>query len=489
MVQDGSRGTVASNSLLHYILGISLYPLTLSLCSVDIIFAEEIRNLGAMWRGRAALLMTLRFFYNIIMVPFVFAMIISAYVATLAMYIEKAIWIVLQAVTGSFLSFTSFSRGTQDLLELVNVFVPLFPLKEILLHLTVSYEDIQSSGFRHPYIERGGWSKHFLIQFEFPDPKLRDEAHSILMFNDTACYFPVCYSINERRVLVLSPLGWVEGLNIVQLLKYYTDEHSTSLPIRKHSVSSRWYDVTNRCTRRLQVTVERTDEAHTNDIVYSSKDGKKDCLQLNIGIRDAILSLLPHVFRDLNVLPDLARAKMGQVYITGVALVKLFLSAGLTAICLQYYGFAKLFEARGLKVYVTVISLWRLLFKWGFEPFLGPTVTTIDVLVRSRKMAALYSIAHDSGDAIFKQGTCSWARKTMRGSYTPPEASKVELLLATHTVVAGTEVYQVAMGDDFTSRGTLAVRHGEPARVERWVGNATEQEVETVFVGGNEKVA
>lgn len=329
MVLGGSGVTVASNSLVQCFLNISVYPLALAMLSVDILFTEEIRQLGATWRGRLKLFQTLRFFYNVFMVAPVVIMVISAMFGTMAMFAEKIIWMALEVVTLRLLSFTSVSRGTQELLEFLSFIVPYFPTKEIQLRVNISNGDIASSGYRQPYIERGSWSSFFVIQFEFPDPKLRDEAVSILGFNATTCVWPVNYSIYERRVLVLSPLGWVENLNIVRVLKLYTDEHST-LTVKSHSIKSRWHDTRSNSVRQLALVVERTKRSETNQAFVTWMTGHRCVSVLTIGIRDAILQLLPNVFKDLQLLPDMARSRMGEVYISGVALCKLLLSTAVT---------------------------------------------------------------------------------------------------------------------------------------------------------------
>lgn len=462
MVLGGSRGTKASNAAVHYLFSRSLYPLALFMLDT---FNTTIMPLVGKdpWPFNPLYYIWLVVHFILTLISVV-AMFLSACVAVLFRFCEKLLWALLELVTLRTLSFTSLSRGTQDLMDIITLWVPYFPCKTIQVRINIP-STTEPGGYEKPRMveKNSALVSFFLVEFNFSDPRLRDEARSILEFNATSCVVPVLFRIRERRVLILSPLGWAGSLNVVEMLRLYTNTEQKP----RREITDRWHDTRNNSIRQLSLVVENTMENRLDSALVSWSASNNVTILLDVAVRDSIVHLLPSVFEDLNLLPDLGRSTMGEVYITGVALGKVLCATLLTCGLVAYVGLEKFSREEGINNSGVLIGLWSLLYGWGFEPFFGPSVTSIESLVLDKKMAMLYCLAHDCGDSLFVRGCSSWVMKALRGGHEAPKATKGELFLATHTLV----LENPEMSSE-TNRGNLPVapsngRRNETGQLQR----------------------
>ncbi len=339
-------------------------------------------------------------------------------------------------------------------MEFFHVFLPSFPVKQLLLRVNARNQMRSTFSYKEPCVKRGSCTSWFLLQFEFADPALRNEALSILEFNSRASYFPVYFIGGERRVLVFSPLGLVERLSVVQMLKLYTDEHRYVNSAQK-AVTARWHDVHNNCVREFTLQVERNMEKHGN-VAVGWLDGNRCYAGLHVDPGTGVVATLVKAMKGLNIVSDLHRVSQGYIHLTGVTVARMLLATIIIMTLVAYLGFSPANRFQGIQFYGVMLSLWSALQAWGFGTLLGSNRVPFTAIVEENKLAVMYGVAHSKGSRNFCVERSSWSTKLFDGSFQLPHLSVLELFFSTHTAITkDLKAFQPAMSCAFISCGTV----------------------------------
>lgn len=197
--------TTASNSIAHYFLRQTLYPICASLSAVDILFVVEERDPSLGCRGRIAQLNVIHGLRGLLLAVIGMVNFIAAAMAQLVFVLENVFFAILEIITLRAMKASSMERSTKKLMDVLHCVIPFFPVRQTILKVRVRGKSSASYAYRCPYIERGQFTKYHVIQFEFSDPAIRNEALSILEFNAQSSYIPLYHYSGGRRAVVFSP--------------------------------------------------------------------------------------------------------------------------------------------------------------------------------------------------------------------------------------------------------------------------------------------
>lgn len=445
--------TTASNSIAHYFLLQTLYPICANLSAVDILLSGQHENPSPAWRGRIAQLDCIHRIYGLLLAVLGLTTLLAAAMAQLVFVLEKVFFTILEIITLRVMKSSSIERSTQELMEVLHCVLPYFPVRQTTLKVRVRGRSSASYNYRSPYIERGLVTEYHVIQFEFADPAIRNEALSILEFNAQCSYIPLYHYSGERRVIVFSPFGFIDRIPVVQMLKLYTETYANDIALDPKIVA-RWHDVANNTVREFILQAEHG----------VGRDGRVSCgllpnnctyvnLQREPG--SGAVATMVKAMEGLNFVADLHRSDQGQILLSGIALVRVFLSAAIVCLSTAYFG-SPFQSSDQLERYAAQLALWAILQTWGFKPWLGEERIPLETLTTEFKLAVMYGVAHQKAARNFQPARRSWSTKLFTGSTELPSVSVLDLFFATNTVITDkTNAYQVGMSDSFITKGKV----------------------------------
>lgn len=243
------------------------------------------------------------------------------------------------------------------------------------------------------------------------------------------------------------------------MLMLYTSVNPTDEQTKtnnEESITFRWYDVNNGYSVR-EFSLQVTKNADENDgkVQAMTQVGHIYHMDLQECPGSGSVSTMVKSMKGLHIVCDLSRVSQGHIHFSGVTMVRIILSAAISGASILLYGWP--FLSSELEKYGAMLSLWALLYSWGFKPWLGEASVPFSTVLDDYKLAVLYGAAHGTGSRLFERKNSSWSMKLFDGTFKLPPVNAVELYFSTQTIVTReNNAYQMAMSDAFITCGTIS---------------------------------